>query len=150
MGASLTQIEDAVLAALQPLKASHGVRTLDSFDERLTDVDAWKRLAVSFPAVFALYVSTEDKDLGQRQLALHKFEVGIAASSLRKGEARRGGRIGDGAYGLVDGVQSALAGRVLLPDLLAAKRSGVVQAILMQGVTLYVATYIIGQAYLIP
>jgi len=147
---TVTQIEDAILAALGPLKASHGVRTLESYDLRLEDPEAWKKLAIKFPAIFVLYTDTIDKDLGQRQLELNSFQIGLADRSLRKGEARRGGAVVGGAYGLIQGVQDALAGKILLPDLLPAMRKGVRQAVIANGVAMYVATYTIGQGYLIP
>jgi len=147
---TVTQLEDAILAALEPLKVSHGVKTLDSYDLRLEDPEAWKKLAIRFPAIFVLYVATEDEDLGQRQMEANRFQLGLADNSLRKGEARRGGAQVGGAYGLIQGVQDVLAGKILLPDLLPAMRKGVTQAVIADGVAMYVATYTIGQGYLIP
>jgi phage gp37-like protein len=147
---TITQIEDAILAALEPLKASHGVRTLESYDLRLEDPEAWKRLTIKFPAVFVLFADLDDTDLGQRQLEAQRFQIGMADSSLRPGEARRGGLRVEGSYGLIHGVQSALAGKILLPDLLPAMRRGVQRALIADGVAMYVATYTIGQGYLAP
>lgn len=147
---SVTQIEDAFLAALAPLKVSHGVKTLESYDLRLEDPEAWKKIAIQFPAVFVLFQSLDDKDLGQRQLEAQRFQIGMADRSLRRGEARRGGASAGGAYGLIQGVQDALAGKILLPDLLPVMRRGVQQAIIADGVAMYVATYTIGQGYLLP
>ena len=147
---TITQIEDAILAALAPLKVSHGVRTLDSYDLRLEDPEAWKKLAIKFPAIFVLFGDLDDKDLGQRQMEMQRFQIGMAESSLRAGEARRGGLQVEGAYGLIQGVQDSLAGKILLPNLLPAMRKGVQRALIADGVAMYVATYTIGQGYLIP
>lgn len=147
---TVTEIEDAILSALEPLRASHGLKTLESYDLRLEDPAAWKALGIRFPAVFVLFADLDDKDLGQRQLALNSFQIGMAAQSLRKGEARRGGAHAGGAYGLIQGVQNALGGKILLPDLMPAMRRGVRQAIIADGVAMYVATYTIGQGYLFP
>jgi hypothetical protein len=147
---TITEIEDAILAALAPLKVSHGVRTLESYDLRLEDPEAWKKLAIRFPAVFVLFADLEDKDLGHRQMEAQYFQIGMADSSLRAGEARRGGPQVGGTNELIHGVQSALAGKILLPDLVPAMRRGVKHALIADGVAMYVATYIIGQGYLIP
>lgn len=147
---TVTQIEDAIIAALKPLKTSHGVKAVESYDLALENPEAWKKLALKFPAIFVLYADTDDKDLGQRQLELLSFQIGMADRSLRKGEARRGGAVVGGAYGLIQGVKDALAGKILLPDLLPAMRRGVRQAVIADGVAMYVATYTIGQGYLIP
>lgn len=147
---TVTEIEDAILAALEPLKASHGVRTLAGYDMELEDPEAWRKLGVKFPAVFALYVETDDRDLGQRLLAMHTFQIGMADRALRPGQARRGGTGGGGAYGLIPAVQQALGGKILLPDLLPAMRRRVNLAAAAEGVAMYAATYIIGQGYLVP
>ncbi len=147
---TITEIEDAILDALEPLKVSHKVRTLDSYDQRLEDPEQWKKLAIQFPAIFVLYVETDTKDHGQRQMDTHKFQLGLADRSLRTGQARRGGAQVGGAYGLIQGVKDSLAGKILLPDLTPAMPRSVRQAIIADGVAMYVATYTIGQGYLLP
>ncbi len=147
---SLAQIEDAILDALRPFKAAHGVRTLESYDQRLEDPEQWKKLAIQFPAIFVAYAGMETTDLGQRQIETHRFQLGLADRSLRKGEARRGGNTVGGAYALLIGVRQALAGKILLPDLLPAMPKSVAVVAITEGVAMYAATYTIGQAYLIP
>jgi len=146
----LTQLEDAILAALAPLKTAHGVKTLESYDLQLEDPEAWKKLAIQFPAIFVLFGSMDNRDLGQRQLEMNSFQIGMADRSLRKGEARRGGATVGGAYGLISGVRGVLAGKILLPGLLPAMPRSVRQAVITDGVAMYVATYTIGQGYLLP
>jgi hypothetical protein len=147
---TITDFEDAILAALEPLKATHGVQTLESYDLHLEDPEVWKKLAIKFPAIFVLFGSMDTKDNGQRQMESNSFQIGMADRSLRKGEARRGGAQVGGAYGLIDGVRKALAGKILLPDMTPIMPRSVRQVVIADGVAMYAATYTIGQGYLIP
>jgi len=147
---TLGEIEDAILARLAPLKGTHGVRTLDSYDTRLEDPEAWKRFGIQFPAVFVAYEGFDNVDKGSRQVAMHRYQIGVADQALRWKEARRGAVGNGGAYALIDGVRDILAGVCVLPRLLPAMPKGGKVAFVRTDASMYVLTYSIGEPYLIP
>ncbi len=144
------QIEDAILAALEPLKASHGVRTLDGYDLRLEDEEAWRELAIQFPAVFVAYSSTKYRDLGQRQLAQHRYKIAVADQSFRKRGAKRGGLGGGGTNDLVDVVERSLTGLVVLPDMTPIMPEDVMPVMMNKYAAMYAVTITLGQGFLVP
>lgn len=108
-------LEDAILAALEPLKGTTvGVKTLETYGGEFS-ADSFGQFPINYPAVFVCVsamnsepANTEDR----RELTL---DVYAAATDLRGEKSARRGALGSvGAYAVIEAVRSAL-NRLIIP-----------------------------------
>lgn len=145
---SITAIEDAILAALEPLKASLKVREVKPYAgeveaEKIKTVRAWPFLLVTFNGVPGV------ADHGSRKIEATRWLV-LAGDSHQSdlARARRGGT-GPGTYAMLGGVRQELEGVQMLPGLLPAVRLGEETLVNEAGMSVYACHYEISQPYLV-
>jgi phage gp37-like protein len=117
---SLSEIEDAILALLEPLKVSLGVRTVKAYQGELESPDFGKMI-VFFPGIFLYYSGSTSELVNRRVVETMEWSVFAADRSFRGDEtARRGGTKGVGTYALISAIADVLRGQkvcggVLIP-----------------------------------
>ena len=120
------ELEDAILALLEPLRTDLGLRTLESYGGQFSP-DSFGQVAVTFPAVYVYLASLESAGrnrLDERKLTLTVF---VAAQNLRGEESARRGTAGVvGVYGLLEAVRDLLNRTPLGGGLIRLKRESVV------------------------
>lgn len=144
----LTEIEDAILVALEPLRQSHQVRLLAPYGGEL-EPDQVRRVLAQTPALLLAYDGAEVVEHGSRSMQSMQWAVIVAerhAADLVA--ARRGDASTPGVYALLDAVVDILEGRQLLPGLLPATALGDRALMLGGGIAAYVAGFQIVQPYL--
>ncbi len=128
-----TDLENAVVALLQPLRASHGVLTLKKYDGEL-DADRITATMGRVPAVLVLYAGGRNEDLGARQVFMARLVVFCLESGLREGTAR------PGVNALLRGVRDILAGcEIVRSSVASLEREEAVSA--ASGMSCFAATY---------
>lgn len=145
---SLTEIEDAILAALEPVKASHGVKRIAPYGGELEPEKVAQAMTQS-PSLLLTYDGSENSAHGARVMAAMSWTVIIGvrhASDLAK--AKRGDATASGVYALLDAVRARLEGVQLLPELLPAEAAGDVSLIQVGGLVVHLDHYQITQACL--
>ena len=146
---TIEQIEDAVMAAVNPLKTSLGVRTIKSYQGEMDDEDAIARAARLFPAIICVYGGSEYADHGSRKVETMTYLLFVCDKNLRtEGEARRGGAGNPGTYAMLNGLRDLLYGKRLGLEIFPLKvlREGPVY--LGQGLSVYSAEYETAQVLL--
>lgn len=138
---SLTAIEDAVITALTPLKASHGLRTLGTYAGELAPKDLGG-VSVHFPAVWLVVTDVSYEDLGMMTMQVISLGLLVAHKSLRSdGQAR------SGAYPLLEAVRGVLMGKVLLAGLTPALVQQETIEMQTRGVCVFSAHYTVSQPF---
>ena len=113
MAATIEQVEDAIISALEPLKASLGVRTIKTYGGELETEDEVKAITL-FPAVYVVYGGSEYEEHGSRKVERMTFHILACDRSLRsEAEARRGGTGNPGVYAMLEAVRNVLYGETL-------------------------------------
>jgi|GEM_PF-2895800 len=108
------EMEDALVAALEPLRASHGVRQIKTYGDDL-EPEALPRLLPNLPALLVVYAGSVIENLGQRQIDRGAYFVFVCDRSLRsEADARTGA---SGAYPLLGAVRRLLHGQEIFPNM---------------------------------
>lgn len=112
------EVEDALLALMEPLRDTLGVRTLQAFQGE-PDAEAWARLRRGFPAVLALYAgSPEFTPSGRRLEERMHFEIYVMDRSYRAAATGQKPESGHpGTYALLGAVRECLLGVAPLPGM---------------------------------
>jgi phage gp37-like protein len=147
----IEQIEDAIIATLEPLKASLGVREIKSYQGELEEDDL-KKMAGKFPAIYVVYGGSGYTAHGARKLEKPGFELFVCDKSLRgEEEARRGGAGNPGTYRMLRECRDLLAGKNLgLDDLTPFEIKHDTPVWFGGGISIYAQGYEVGQAHLYP
>lgn len=149
MSYTITQIEDAIIAALEPLKSSRGVRLIDSYREELDSEEDIQRAVRNFPALLVVYSGSRYAEHGSRKVQWMSFTVFVMDKSLREaGEQRRGGAHGPGAYVLLDDTRDTLVEQRLSLDIYPFRLVGETPVWFGKGIAVYAAEYETAQALL--
>ena len=147
---TIEQIEDAIITALNPLKASLGVRTVKSYQGELEKEDV-KRLVTLFPAVYVVYGGSEYMDHGARRVERMAYHLFACDRSLRaEDEARRGGSYNPGTYAMLDAARDALYGQRLSLEIYPFRLVRQAAVWFGDGISIYAAEYETSQALLYP
>lgn len=116
------EIEDAILAALAPLKnatLSLGVRTIKSYQGELDESDIRKIIALT-PAIWVVYGGSDYPQINSpRKNEIMRWILFVADRSFRtEPEARRGGTQNPGTYAMLHAIRDLMAGSLIaLPDI---------------------------------
>jgi len=121
MNETIAQIEDAILAALEPLKnGAEGVtaKKIETYqgDLNQTTLDELTAyLALSYPAIMVMYLgSSLEEDPTYLYRDTQTWGVMVAAENMRsEKEARRGSAGNVGSYRLIEAVKNILTGNSL-------------------------------------
>lgn len=145
MAYTITQIETAVITALEGLKTSHGLRTLMPYQEELTE-ESLKRLAASkqLPGIFVIYAGSSYASHGRRKVETINLALFFANKSLSADGARAS------IYALMATTRDLLTGTVLLPSMLPVEIHSEEAVWLGNGVSIYGANYQTGQGHQYP
>lgn len=142
-------VEDAILAALAPLRASHGVRQVEPYGGDL-DPERLAAAVQQWPALLTFYVGGPRADLGQRRIETMGFVVLVCAKHAGdQAKARRGGSGGPGSYQLLRAASAVLEGKILLPGVFPVAVSGVASELQGGGMSVYSLQIEIDQPYLV-
>ncbi|MDA3832601.1 MAG: DUF1834 family protein [Spirochaetales bacterium] len=147
---TIEQIEDAIITAVDGLKASQGVRTIKSYQGELEESDI-KRLIALFPAIYVVYGGSTYAEHGARKIEKMTYHLFVCDKNLRaEDEARRGGTQNVGTYAMLDGVRDLLYGKQLSLEInpLALIRQTPVW--FGGGISVYAAEYETSQSLLYP
>jgi phage gp37-like protein len=148
----IQQVEDAVLAALAPLVASHKVRAIEAYNGEL-DPDKFVAAVQQWPAVLVHYTGSTPEDRGRRRAEFMEFIVfACDRHEQDQSQARRGGSTNPGSYALLDGVADLLEGRrvIAADDVFPCVRVSQQSEIQGRSVSVYSARYVIETVYLVP
>ena len=141
MSMSYLELEDAVLALLEPLVDALSLRTLASYGGEFSP-DSIGQVTVLYPAVYVYLANLESSGhnrLDDRKLTLSVY---VAAQNLRGEEsARRGSGSAIGVYGLLEAVREKLNLAPLNSGLLRLKREAVVGYSAQNGLCVAQADY---------
>jgi phage gp37-like protein len=109
------QLEDTLSAKLEPLKTSHGLRTLEPYAGQLSDAAELERMTARFPAI---YTAVEDMgfEVQNRALIMEiRFGLIIGDRHVRGPEdASRGDGLTVGVYALLEQVRQLIHNTRLL------------------------------------
>lgn len=143
----IKDIEDAILARLEPLKAQFPRLTVRPYQHELDEGDVL-RLAGYAPALLPVYSGSRESGPANLRAEAMTWTVFVLARSFREGEASRGGPDQSGAYALLEAVNAALAGQELFPDLTPVVREQQQAVAFAQGLAMYAATYSMKQHHM--
>lgn len=140
----LDVIEDAIIAVLAPLKATHGVRLVGPYDGELDQVEKIGQRLTTTPAILVSFNGSVDNDTGgQRAFEVMQWTVLVATSDQASAaNARRA------SYALLRAVRAQIGARVLLPGLMAAVTEGTEALVMRAGLVVYAIGFEITQPYL--
>ena len=136
------QLEDAVIAALEPLKAQ-GLKTLAPYSGELEaeDIIGLTRL---FPCVYVLAGGMSVSGEGNNSRVQIELTAFVGDRNVRgPAAAAREGTTGLGVYGVLEAARECLHGRKMLPGwlpMMLGEEAPLVYAP-KQGVCIYTATY---------
>lgn len=146
---AITAVEDAILAVLEPLRASHGVRQAGPYGGDL-DLERLAAAVQQWPALLVFYVGGPRANLGQRRIETMEFVVLVCAKHAGdQAKARRGGSGSPGSYPLLRAASEALEGTTLLPGLFPVAVTGVASELQGGGMSVYSLQIEIDQPYLV-
>ncbi len=148
---TIEQIEDAIIAALAPLKVSLGIREIKSYQGELEEADL-KKMAGNFPAIYVVYGSSGYVAHGARKQEKMGFELFVCDKTLRvEAEARRGGAKNPGTYRMLRECRSLITGKNLgLAELTPIEIQHDTPVWFGGGVSIYAQGYETAQAHLYP
>ena len=159
---TIEQIEDAIIAALAPLKVDYApgegdpaiyatVKTIKSYQAELDSEDDIARAARLFPAVIVVYMGSTYIDHGSRKIETLQYELFVCDKNLRlEAEARRGGNANPGTYAMLHGVRDLLYGKQLGKEIYPFKLNRETPVFLGMGLSIYGAAYETSQTLLYP
>jgi phage gp37-like protein len=107
--------EDAILAALEPLKGTTvGVKTLETYGGEFS-ADSFGQFPINYPAVFICVSSMTSESVNTEDRRELTLDVYAAATDLRGEKSARRGALGSvGAYAIAKAVRVAL-NRLIVP-----------------------------------
>lgn len=146
---TIEQIEDAYIEKLEPLKATHSVRVIKTYQGELDNEEEIRKAVKLFPSIFVVYGGSRYEKHGSRKIEYMRYSFFVCDKNLRtENEARRGGAGNPGTYSLLNGMRDLLFGSRLgleiYPNHLKLE-----QAIWSgKGVSVYAAEYETAQALL--
>jgi phage gp37-like protein len=149
MSYTIEQIEDAIVDALHPLKASLGVRTIKSYQAELDSEDELARAVRLFPAILCVYGGSEYADHGSRKVETMSWLLFACDKNLRaEGEARKGGAGNPGTYKMLNSARDLLYGKQLSLQIFPLELIREKPVYLGMGLSVYSAEYETAQALL--
>jgi phage gp37-like protein len=149
---SITEIEDALVARLSGLTASHGVRQVAPYNGDL-DLARFQASVQQWPAVLVYYAGSVLEEHGQRRAETMEWVVFCCdRHASDQSQARRGGATNPGSYTLLKAVASLLEGRrpIAADDVFPAVRIAQQSEIQGEGMSVYSSRYAIKTVYLVP
>ncbi|MBU1109967.1 MAG: DUF1834 family protein [Candidatus Riflebacteria bacterium] len=147
---TIEQIEDALIAGLDTLKGSLGVRTIKSYQGELEEGDI-KKMVVRFPAIYVVYGGSEYADHGARRVESMTFHHFVCDKNLRaEDQARRGGNQNPGTYAMLDAIRDELYGARLSLEIEPIRLVRQEAVWFESGISVYGAEYVTAQALLFP
>jgi phage gp37-like protein len=149
---TITEIEDAVLAALAPMATSHGVRQIEPYNGEM-DLEKFQAAVQQWPAVLVHYTGSSFEDRGRRKAEYMEFVVfACDRHTSDQSQARRGGTTNPGSYALLKGVADRLEGRkvVAADDVFPCARVGQQSEIQGKALSVYSMRLVIETVYLVP
>lgn len=147
---SILEIENALLAKLDPLVTSHEV-LVGTYNGDL-DPDRFEAAVQSWPAVLVYYAGSSVQDQGTRRAEYLEFMLFVCDRHEREqAEARRGGLTNPGSCPLLDAVADLLEGKRVIMDDDVFPCDRVAQQSEIQGnaMSVYSARYVIQVNYLV-
>lgn len=150
---TISDIEDAILAALEPLRASQGVRTLRSYEGELDDEKAIAQAITLFPAILSVYLGSQYTDHGQRKIERLSFGLFFGDRSLRaasKAAGLRGSATNPGVYALMDAARPLLYGLRLGLDISPIDYGRQAPEYVAKGTAVYSVEISLAQFHLYP
>ena len=101
-------LEDAVLAALEPLKTNGSVRTLESYGGEFS-ADSFGQFPIQYPALYVCLSGLESEPANQDDRREVTIEIYAASRNLRgEKDARRGDGRTSGAYELIESARGKI------------------------------------------
>ena len=148
---TIEQIEDAIIAALAPLKVSLGIREIKSYQGELEEADL-KKMTGNFPAIYVVYGGSGYVGRGARKQETLGLELFVCDKSLRgEEEARRGGAKNPGTYRMLRECRALVTGQNLgLAELTPFEIQRDTPIWFGGGVSIYAQGYETVQAHLYP
>lgn len=154
MAYTIEQIEDAVIAALAPLKASLKVREIKSYQGDLEAVsdEEIKKMVARWPAIYVVYVGSGYGAHGARKVETPALSLFVCDRSLRSEEAARRGSSGNpGTYRLLRESRALITGKDLgLPGLAPFEIQRDTPVWFGGGASVYAQDYETAQGHLYP
>lgn len=145
----ISDVEDTIITAMDPLRATLGVKTIKSYEGELSSEEEIIKASPIFPAIFVVYGGSEYEDYGYRKTERMTFVVFVCDRSLRPGdEARRGGKTNPGVYAMLDGIRDLLFGNRFGTDLFPFSLGRQTPEYSGRGISIYSAEYKTTQALL--
>lgn len=145
---TILEVEDAILAALEPLKAEAGVRQIAPYSGDL-EPDKFAETVQSWPSLLIFYGGATIEDHGQRKIEVQRWVVFVCS---QYGDdlalARRGVAGRPGAYGLLEAVREKLEDITVAAGLMPAKLLGQSSEVQGKGMAIYSAQFEISVPYL--
>lgn len=146
---TIEQIEDAIINALDPLKAGLGVRVIKSYQGELESEDEVEKLVRLFPAIYVVYGGSTYEEHGPRKVERMRYVLFFCDRSLRhEEEARRGGTQNPGTYAMMDAARDELYGKMLSLDIFPLHLTRQDAVWFGKGMSIYGAEYEMAQALL--
>lgn len=150
-GYPIELIEDTVIAALEPLKSTIGVREIATYQGEFEAEDL-KKLGGKFPAIYVIYCGGTYKAHGARKTETPILTLFVCDRSLRsEEEARRGSGANPGTYRMLRECRDLIAGKNL--GLVELKPFEILRDIPVwsgDGISIYAQEYETAQAHLYP
>ncbi len=144
MAYTIEQIEDAIIAALEPLKASLGVRTIATYQGEL-DVKELSSQTSPLPAVYLIYGGSKYAEHGARKIENIAFDLILCGKSLRSDEdAKRG------VYAMIEATRDILYASDLDLQIYPLTFDEARPLWCTRGISVYGARYKTAQALLYP
>jgi len=149
MSYAVEEIEEAIIAALEPLKTGLGVRTIKSYQEELDDEEAIARAVRLFPALLVVYGGSKYAEHGSRKVETMTYILFVCDKSFRKEEeTRRGGTSNPGTYAMLRGVRDLLYEKRLSLNIAPIKLLRELPVWFQKGISIYSAEYETAQDHL--
>ena len=147
---TIEEIEDAVIATLEPLKGTLGVRTVKSYQGELEEDDI-KKLIALFPAIYVVYGGSRFVTSGRRVVETMTWHFFVCDKNLRsEEEARKGGAGNPGTYAMLRFVMSKIGGQQLSMEIQPFKPIRHQTVWFGGGISIYSADYEMAQSLLLP
>lgn len=149
---TITEVENTIISALNPLKSEIGVKTIKTYGDELDSPEALKSAMVAqFPAIYVVYGRGEYSAHGERKIGKMPFSLFVCDRSLRnEEEARRGGSKNPGTYAILDAIKAKLWGKTLGLTIEPFELRSETPIWFGKGLSIYEAEYETSQALLYP
>jgi len=145
---SISDIEDAIIDALEPLKSLLAIRTIKSYQEELADEDTIARSTRLLPAILVVYRGSSYVSHGARKIEQMTFVIFAVDRNLRSEADARRGADNPGTYAILRGVRDILYGSRLGLDIFPLSLMREQAEYFGTGISVYSAEYETAQALL--